>query len=133
VSVIGTVIAAIIVDVKTAVQGIDTESENLPVSSLTERELPHVRVLGSSFEAEPLEDFLQETHRWTVDLLLVQKGGTRESLETKIEAIRDEIFSDQTLGGAVERAHMESAVPHSQTDAEKLIGVITVIAEKVKS
>lgn len=131
-SVIGDVIDAIIVDVKAAVSGIDTETENLAISALTTQHLPHVRVVASEFEAEALE-FRQELHRWTVELTLVQSHGTRESLELKVEAIRNQIFADPTLGGAVDRAVMQSAVPHSQPDAERMQGSIIVTAEKVKS
>ena len=132
-SVIGDIVDAIIVDVGVAVTGIDTEKENIPISSLKAEDLPHVRVIGSLFQSEPLDDFLQEQHRWEVELMLVQDGGTRETLETKIEAIRDQIFADPTLGAKVERAYMQSSVPHSQPDAAKVIGILVVIAEKVKS
>ena len=129
---IGDIIDAIISDIGTAISGVSTEKENLPVSSLTTSDLPHVRVIDSEFGAEAL-DFRQELHSWTVTLQLVQAAGTRESLELKIEAIRDQIFSDPTLGGVVDRAVMQSAVPRSQPDAERLQGSITVVAEKVKN
>lgn len=132
-SVISDIVDAIIDDVKVAVQGINTEAENLPIHALTTQHLDHVRVIGTLFESEPLEDFRQENHRWTVELMFVQAGGTRESLETKIEAIRNQIFTNPTLGAKVDRAYMQSSVPHSQPDAAKLIGVLVVIAEKVKS
>lgn len=131
-SVIGDIVAAVIVDVKAAVPGIDTESENIPLSALTTQHLPHVRVIGTEFESELL-DFRQELHRWSIELQLVQQHDTRESLELKVEAIRDQVFADPTLGSTVDRARMESSVPHSQADAEKLSARIVVIAEKVKS
>lgn len=131
-SVIGDIIDAIITDIGTAIGGVTTEKENVSIAQLKSEDLPRVRVVGSLFESDPL-DFLQETHRWTVELMLVQSGGTRETLETKIEAIRDQIFADPTLGAKVDRAYMQSSVPHSQPDAKRLIGRIVVIAEKVKS
>lgn len=131
-SVVGDIVDAIIVDVKAAVQGIHTETENFSLSRLTHRELPHCGVISTAYASEPI-DFRQELQTWEVDLTLVQSGGTREDLEVKIEAIRTQIFADPTLGGKVDRAFMLSAVPHSQADSEKLIGEIRVTATKVKS
>ena len=131
-SVIGDIVDAIIVDVKAAVSGIHTETENFSLSRLTHRDLPHCGVVATLYTAEAL-DFRQELQTWEIELQLVQSGGTREDLEVKIEAIRTEIFADPTLGGKVDRAFMLSSVPHSQAGSPQLVGTIVVTATKVKS
>lgn len=129
-SVAGDIVTALLADIATAIAGVTTSKEAVSVVELRGEDFPHAMVLQIDYQPEPL-DWGQERRTWTISGTVVQEGGTREEMQTKLEDIGTQIAADPTLGGAVDRATFASSLSHSHTDSPHLFGVFAVQAEKV--
>lgn len=135
---ISDIVDAIIADLGTAVSGINTSKNAVQPDALPDEDFPLAEVLQTDYDIEPL-DWGQENRIWTVSIALFEVAskqagdglGTRDTMETKLEAVRDQIAADNTLGGTCDRALCGSIVPESHPDASRIGGAFVVIAEKV--
>lgn len=129
-SVAGDIVTAVLADISTAISGVTTSKEAVSVVELRGQDFPHAMLLQTDYEVETL-DWSQERRTWTISGTVVQEGGTREDMQTKLEDIGVQIAADPTLGGAVDHATFASSLSHSHTDAAHIFGVFAVQAEKV--
>ncbi len=124
----GDIITALLADITTAIAGVTTTAEAVSITDLRDEDFPHAMVLQTDHESENL-DWGQQLRTWTISGTVIQKGGTRETMQTKLENIGIEIAADTTLGGSVDRATFSSSVSHSHTDSPFIYGVWVVSAE----
>lgn len=129
-SVAGDIVTAVLADISTAIAGVTTSKEAVSITELRGEDFPHAMVLQTDYEAEILE-WSQERRTWTISGTIVQEGGTREDMQTKLENIGAQVAADSTLGGTVDRSTFASSLSHSHTDSPHLFGVFVVQAEKV--
>lgn len=129
-SVESSIVDAVIADVEAAITGVTSLREASDIDSLPDSSFPLAMVLQTDYDAEWL-DWMQENRSWTISLGLWQAGGTRDDMQTKLEAVRDQFFNDPTLSNAVDRALCVTSVPDSHPDDSRIGGVIVVQAEKV--
>ena len=129
-SVAGDIITALLADITTAIAGVTTTAEAVSITDLRDEDFPHAMVLQTDYEAEEL-DWGQQFRTWTISGSIIQKDGTRETMQTKLEAIGVQIAADATLAGSVDRATFSSSVSHSHTDSSFIYGVWIVAAELV--
>lgn len=129
-SVAGDIVTALLADITTAVAGVTTSAEAVSVDELNSEDFPHAMLLQTAYEPVQIE-WGQQRRVWTLSGTVVQKGGTREDMQAKLEAIGDQIAADDTLGGAVDRSLFASSVSHSHSDSVHVFGVFVVQAEKV--
>lgn len=126
----GDIITAILADIAAAITGVTTAEDPTAVDTLPKESLPFAMILETDYDVELL-DWGQEQRTWTIAGTVVQNGGTREAMQTKLEAIRAQVLADPTLGGTVDRSSFAGAVPESHPDATRLYGVFAVQAEQV--
>ena len=124
------IVDAVLAHITAAVSGVTTLEEVVQPDERPAEDFPLAMILRTEYEPEPL-DWLQENRTWTVAVALWQAGGTRAEMETKLEAIRDRIVADPTLGGASERSIFADAVPESHPDDSRIGAAFVVRAEKV--
>ena len=124
------IVDAVLAHVETAVAGITTSKEVVQPDTLPDDKFPLAMILQTEYDPEPL-DWLQENRTWTVSVALWQVDGTRDTMETKLEAVRDLIAADPTLGGTCDRAVFADAVPESHPDSSHIAGLFVVRAEQV--
>ena len=126
----GDIVSAILADVSAAVTLGASSVEPVSVENLPDDDFPFAMIVQTDYETERL-DWLQEQRTWTVTGELYQRGGTRAEIQTKLEAIRDQVVADPTLGGACHDATVALAVPDSSPDSENLAGRFAVQATRV--
>lgn len=102
-----------------------TAPEQIPVD-----QFPAARILATDYDLNPL-DYLQEQRVWVVSAALWIAAGTREDMQTHLEAIRDAVYAEPTLGGIVDRAFVASSLPESHSQASQIAGLLVLRAEKV--
>jgi hypothetical protein len=124
------IVDAILADVTTAVTGVTTSTAVVQPDDRPDEDFPLAIILQTEYDVEPL-DWGQENRIWTVDVALFQIGGTRETMQTKLEAVRDQIGADTTLASSCDRAVCVTAIPESHPDAARIAGIFVVRAEKV--
>ncbi len=124
------IVDAILADVTTAVGGVTTSTEPVLVDGRPDSAFPLAMILQTEYDPDPLP-WLQENRTWTVSGVVWQAGGTRDTMETKLEAIRDQIAADPTLGAKCDHAVFANAEPESHPDSNRISGVFVVRAEKV--
>jgi hypothetical protein len=126
----GDILTALTADIEAAVSGVTVGLVPITFDDLASRDLPYCVLLMVDNTAEAL-DWGQEQRTWTIAGQLAQSGGTREQMQTKLEAIRDQIFADRTLGSSVDKSTFASLVPYSHIDDPLIYGEFSVSAEKV--
>jgi hypothetical protein len=126
----GDIMTALTTDVAAAVSGVTTVLTATNPEALNADDLPWCRLLLVDYSVDHV-DWGQEQRTWTIHGLLVVKGGTREAMQLLLDGIRDQVFTDPTLGGSVERASCAPIVPYSNPDSGQVHGEFSVVAEKV--
>jgi hypothetical protein len=126
----GDILTALTTDVETAVAGVTVSLAPVNFAQLTSDDLPYCVLVMADYTAEHL-DWGQEQRTWIIFGVLAQEGGTRETMQTKLEAIRDEVFSDPTLNSTVHRASCAPLALYSHGDEARVFGEFSVSAEKV--
>ena len=126
----GDIVAAILADVSAAVSLGGSSVESVSVESLPEDSFPFAMIVQTDYSSDRL-DWIQEQRSWIISGQLFQRGGTRDDMQTKLEAVRDQLAADPTLGGVVDDATVDVAVPDSHPDAETIAGEFSVQALKV--
>ncbi len=129
-------------DIVTAVQAVvDTAlsitsvQESVSLETLDSSDFPYARVVQTGYAVDLLER-AQEQRQWTISVLVAIQGDTetREDMAVHLEAIRDGIIADRTLGfSATDRgwtAYCEFLVPESHTDTDMILGVCDVFVER---
>jgi hypothetical protein len=126
----GDIITALTTDIEAAVAGITVGLVPVNFQELMDVDLPYCTLLMVDYTVEPL-DYGQEERTWTFVGVLAQEEGTREQMQTKLDAIRDQIFTDRTLGSNVDDASCAPIVPYSHGDDPYVYGEFSVQASKV--
>jgi hypothetical protein len=126
----GDILAALTTDIEAAVSGITVSLESITFDEMTVGQLPYCTIVQGDYTVETIP-YSQEERVWTIAGVVCQNGGTRETMATKLEAIRDQIFADQTLGGVVDVATFAPGVPFSHSDSQHIFGEFGVRCEKV--
>ena len=124
------IVDAVIADLTAAISGLTTSREPVQPDTMSDDKFPLAVVLQTEYDVEPL-DWMQENRIWTISVALWQAGGTRDTMETKLEAIRAKFFADPTLDNSVDRALCVTSVPDSHPDDSRVAGLIVVRAERV--
>jgi hypothetical protein len=124
------IVDAVLVEVASAVSGVTTSKEVVQPDTRPAEDFPFAMVVQTEYDTEPLP-WLQENRIWTISGALWQADGTRDTMETKLEAIRDEIFGNPTLSGACDQASCVVLVPESHPDDRLIAGLFVVRAEQV--
>ncbi|GAF94969.1 unnamed protein product [marine sediment metagenome] len=127
----GDIITAILADVTAAVDGVETSEESVAFETVLKEKLPFVSVIEASYEVDESLEWGQENRIWTFTGTVAQLGGTRETMQAKLDAIRDQVLTDRTLGSTVDTAIFAGTVPASHPDATRIMGAFGVRAEKV--
>lgn len=105
---VGEIMDAIITAAEGAVSGLTGYRGLKLVSDLTEDEdFPYLCVYDPD-ESTELGDFLMTRSSVEVAMLLYTKEETQEAVAVKMDAIRDAIDTDATLGGVVQFAHVST-------------------------
>lgn len=98
---------------------------------LIDSELPHVFAHNPIEEMSAIEPGAQEAVAFSVELDLWTRGETQEAVAGRVDAFRDRIRANPTLGGLVDRVRViRRAVVEYAGKAERA-GVIIVATEKV--
>ena len=126
----GDILTALTTDVEAAVSGVAVGTDPISIDDLTAGQLPYCVLLIGEPESERLE-WGQEQRTWSVLGGLAQQGGTREEMQTKLEAIRDQIVAGPTLDGAVDDAICTTLSIESHPDSARISGEFAVQAGKV--
>ena len=126
----GDILTALTTDVEAAISGVTVGTDPITSDDLTAGQLPYCVLLQIEYGAEPLE-WGQENRTWTVAGGIVQNGGTREQMLVKLEAVRDQVNADTTLGGTVDRAQVAVVAYYSHPDDARVFGEFSVSAEQV--
>jgi hypothetical protein len=121
---------AIVAAVEAAVAGSEAVVGNLAIDTVASDRFPIAEIVQTGNEPEPLP-WRQENQVWLFECAMYQKGGTRQTMQTKLEAIRDGVRADPTLSGACDRASCAALVPESHVDSRLVTGVFVIRAEKV--
>jgi hypothetical protein len=127
---IGDILTALTADIEAGVSGVTVSLLPTTYDEIVSKDLPYCVLALVDYSVDPLE-WGQEERTWTIAGSICQDGGTREQMQTKLEAIRDQIFADQTLGATVDRATFAPGVPFSHSDSQHVFGEFGVRAEKV--
>ena len=93
-------------------------------------QLPYARIIFDEEEPERLA-FKQERRRIVGDISLAMADTTRETMDSRIEAIRDLIFADETLGSTVDGIIAEQGVTGSNPDDSTVYGTLGITVEEV--
>jgi hypothetical protein len=126
----GDIITALTTDIETAVSGVTVGTEPITFDDLTDKQLPYCVLIIGEPGAERIE-WSQEERTWPVLGVIAQQGGTRETMQTKLEAIRDQVVADPTLGSNVDDAIVGALVVYSHADDARIYGEFSVEAKKV--
>ncbi len=127
----GDIVDAISSDATTSISGATVEKQATSVEG-RDHEFPLVQILNTDYDVDTL-DWRQETRRWTIKgaVWIVAEGNTRDTMQAHLEAFRDQIALDPTLGGAVDYSTIVLAVPESHSDSPRIAGFFEVRAELV--
>lgn len=103
----GAIMDAIVTAAETAVAGLVSERGVRLSANLNPEDFPHLFVHSPS---ETIELFPHQQERVTtqIELILVTRGETQEATVLKVDAIRNQIRTDKTLGGIVRWAYVSS-------------------------
>ena len=126
----GDMITALLADAGTAIPGVTTSLEPVMGGDINNEDLPYLTVLATDYASSPLA-WQQESRVWTFTGRLYNDGGTREAMQLDLEAFRDQVRADPTLGGSCDFAVMVASVPHSAGDAKLVVGDWAVRCERV--
>lgn len=135
---ISDIVDAILAEVEDAITGVTTSSSVVQPDERPHEDFPLAMVLQTEYDVDPL-DYMQENRIWTVSGVVWEEAsqqsgdglGTRETMQTKLEAIRDEIRNNPTLSGVCDRAMCVTALPESHSDDSRVAGLFVVRVEKV--
>lgn len=127
VTIVGTVFTA-------AGETVTTSADPDTFEGLPDEQFPHARILFIEEEPERLA-FKQQRRRVVGDIAIAMVGETitRETVDTRLQAIRDAIFADETLGGLVDDITAESGITISNPDESKVYGTLEITTEEVFS
>ena len=89
------IVDAVVADLEAAITGITIKTEPVAADAVPDDQFPLGVVLQTEYDMEPL-DWMQENRIWTISVAVMQVGGTRAKMETKLEAVRNQIFADPT-------------------------------------
>ena len=100
--------------------------------SLDASEFPHARIIFVEEDPERLA-FRQQRRRVIGEIAIGMFGETvtRETVDARIEAIRDLIFADEDLSAAVDDITAESGITVSNPDERKVFGTLEITTEEV--
>lgn len=91
-----------------AVPGLVVTRGAILPEDLTADELPHLFMApGPAFETVALAAHQQERRTYTIPMGLVTRGETQEATLDKLDAIREGIRADRTIGGRVQSAFIK--------------------------
>jgi hypothetical protein len=105
----GTIMDALITAAEGAVSGLTGAREIDGAHGILDENFPYLFVYAAH-ETVDVGDFQLETQKTRVEMLLFTKAETQEALLLKMDAIRDAIATDRTLGGVVQAAHVVERV-----------------------
>jgi hypothetical protein len=131
-------IGAIRSAVESIVSGVYTAaSETVTISSdpksfetVPKNQLPHAIILFVEDEPERLA-FKQQRRRVTGQINLAAWNIARETMDLRIEAIRDALFASVTLGSLVTDVVAESGVTISNPEDSIVYGTLDISTEEV--
>ena len=131
------IVDAVLADVTAAVGGVTTSATVVMADDLKPEDFPFASVYQTDYDVERL-DWLQENRIWTIECALFQANDSTataeenlEAMETKLEAVRDKVAEDSTLGGAADYATCLTIVHEAHPDSSRIAALIVVRAEKV--
>jgi hypothetical protein len=95
-------------------------------------EYPHARIIFVEEDPERLA-FKQQRRRVVGEIAIGMFGETvtRETVDARIEAIRDLIFADPYLSASVDDITAEAGVTVSNPDENKVFGTLDITTEEV--
>lgn len=95
---------------------------------LRDSELPHVFAHNPTEESTEL-DYGQKAVRFSIQLDMWTRGETQEQAASKLDAIRDAIQANRSLGGAVDKAWVSSRALREFPSKPERAGVLIVSCE----
>ena len=98
--------------------------------SLPKNQFPVAIILFGEEEPERL-DYKQQRRRVSGTITLAKQDTTREIMDLRIEAIRDLIFADETLGASVDDITAEAGLTVSNPDENTVYGTLDITTEEV--
>ena len=100
-----------------------------PIETLQATELPHVFAHNPDERVEVI-DLAQESVEFSIELLFVPTAGTtQDALTALLDAFRNAVQADPTLGGVCERAWLRSRAVLENPARELKAGSIELVAE----
>ena len=93
-------------------------------------QFPYARIIFVEEEPERLA-FKQERRRVVGQVAIGMLDATREDVDSRIEAIRDLIFADETLSSTVDDITCEAGETISNPDDPKKYGTLDISTEEV--
>ena len=115
----------------TAGQTLTTSADPQAHETLPDNTNPRAIIIFEEDDPERL-DFKQERRRITGSVAIAMRDSTRETMNLRLEAIRDLIFADvAVLPGGVDGWFAESGVTISNPDDSVIYGTLTVTSEEV--
>lgn len=126
----GAILTALTTIVETAVDGVTVAVDPTSFTKLTTDNLPYCILTHEPYASEQLV-YAQERRTWVVLGQLAVNGGTREATQLLLEAIRDAVLADPTLGSSVDSAFCAPNDAFTNPDDPRVFGDFNVTAEKV--
>ena len=126
-------VATIVTDhFTTASETVTLSADPDSMESLQLTDFPFARIIFVEEEPERLA-FKQERRRVTGQIAIAMFGEsvTRETVDSRIEGIRDAIFADETLGGLVDDISAEAGAAISNPDDGKVYGTLDISTEEL--
>ena len=126
-----TLVAAHVTTAFTAASETVTLSADPQASGIIPKDqFPLARIIFVEEEPERLA-FKQERRRIVGEVELAMIETTREAMNSRIEAVRDLIFADETLGSTVDGITAEQGVTTSSPDDSTVYGTLGITVEEV--
>ena len=98
--------------------------------SLPEEKFPAAIVLFVEEDPERL-DFRQQRRRVVGEVAIAMMATTRETVDARLEAIRDLIFADEDLSASVDDITAEAGITFSSPYDSKVYGSLEITTEEV--
>jgi len=111
-------------------EAVTISSDPESIETVPKDQLPHAVILFAEDDPERLA-FKQQRRRVNGQVVLAAFAISRETMDARIEAIRDAIFSDVTLGGLVNDVTAEAGVTISNPEDSIVYGTLDISTEEV--
>jgi hypothetical protein len=128
--------AAVVVHVEAAFtaagETVTTSADPDSGQSIKQEEFPFARIIFGEEDPERLA-FKQQRRRVVGEIAIAIQGETmtRETMDLRIEDIRDRIFADPYLSASVDDISVESGVTTSNPNNRMIYGTIDISTEEV--